>query len=181
MEPTFVSPASVTTVTLGLAAQIEAAIAAMLAAHRSAPQEREVVETKDEAFVRLQNWAFTKGFALAIESARANRVLYQCTHHKRATKNARKTKEADRQRVQTQTQVRGCRFGLYISLQKRLGGRWAIGSSCLEHNHAPNPDPFQYVQHQNKRLGHAQAVIIATGHRSVISYQASAKILRKEG
>jgi hypothetical protein len=99
MEPTFASPASVTTVTAELAAQIEAAVAAMPAAHRSAPRDREVVESKEEAFVRLQNWAFTKGFALAVESTKAKRVVYQCTHHKKATRNNRKTKEAFRKRV----------------------------------------------------------------------------------
>ena len=75
MEPIFTSAASVTTVTPELAAQIEAATAALLAAHRLPPQEWEIIE-KDLAFDRLQNWAFTKGFALAVESGRADRVVY---------------------------------------------------------------------------------------------------------
>jgi hypothetical protein len=71
MEPTFTSTASLATWTPGLAAQIEAATAALPAAHRLPPQERDIVE-KDHAFDRLQNWVFTKGFALAIESGRAD-------------------------------------------------------------------------------------------------------------
>jgi hypothetical protein len=52
MEPTITSAASLTTVTLELAAQIEIATAALPAAHRLPPQEREVVE-KELAFERL--------------------------------------------------------------------------------------------------------------------------------
>jgi hypothetical protein len=59
MEPTFSSAASVTTVTPELAAQIEAAIAALPAAHRLLPQEQEMVESKEAALQQLQNWAFT--------------------------------------------------------------------------------------------------------------------------
>ena len=131
--------------------------------------------------LRLQNWAFTQGFALATESTKPKRVVYHCTHHKKETRNTRKTAEADRERVQTQTQARGCQFSLYISKTQRLDGQWAIGSTCLHHNHAPNPDPFHYTQHWKKKLGHAQAVALATAHRGVISYTASAEILQKEG
>jgi hypothetical protein len=107
--------------------------------------------------------------------------VFHCTHHKKTTKNSRKTAEADRQRVQTQTQARGCQFSLYISKTQQSDDQWAIRSTCLHHNHAPNPDPFQYIQHRKKRPGHARAVALATSHRGVISYTASAEILQKEG
>jgi hypothetical protein len=180
MEPTFSSPASMNTMTPGLATQIEVAVAALPTAHRLAPQEREIVEN-EEAFPRLQDWAFTRGFAFAIESAKPGRIVFRCTHHQKRTRNTRRTAEADWERVQKQTQSRGCPFALYVSEQKRLGGGWAIGSTCLEYNHPPNPDPFQYIQHRSKRPGHAQAVVAATAHCGVISYSESAEILRKEG
>jgi hypothetical protein len=180
MEPTFAAEASASTVTPGLAAQIEAAIAALPAARRLAPQEREIVDSPEAAFVQLQDWAFTHGFALAKESGKANQVRYQYTHYKDKTKNWRKTAEADRERVETKTQSRGCKFGLYVSKQKRLEGRWAIGSTCLEHNHAPNPDPFQYIQHRDKKPGYFQAVQLATSYRGTLSYSQSAEILQKD-
>jgi hypothetical protein len=55
MEPTFSSTTLVTTVTLVLAAQIQATTAALPEAHRVAPQEQEIVESKDAALLRLQN------------------------------------------------------------------------------------------------------------------------------
>jgi hypothetical protein len=91
------------------------------------------------------------------------------------------TSEDARKRVETKTQSRDCQFKLYISMQKRLGGQWGIGSTCLRHNHAANPDPSQYIQHRAKRPGYAEALAIAETHRGVISYTASAEILRKQG
>jgi hypothetical protein len=76
MEPNFSSAASVTTVTPELAAQIEAAIAALPPAHRLLPQEQEIVESKETALQRLQNWAFTEGFALVVESDRAESTYF---------------------------------------------------------------------------------------------------------
>ena len=55
MEPTFAMEGSTSTVTPVLAAQIRAAIAALPAAHRTPPKEREIVESPEAAFVRLQD------------------------------------------------------------------------------------------------------------------------------
>ena len=63
MEPTFTEAAS-ETVTAELAAQLAAAVAALPPAHCLNPVEREPSESREAAFVRLQNWAFTEGFAL---------------------------------------------------------------------------------------------------------------------
>jgi hypothetical protein len=146
-----------------------------------APTKGEIVESKETALLRLQDWAFTYGFALAIESGTADRVRFQCIHHKRDTRNTRKTLEEARKRVETKTQSRSCKFGLYISKQKRLGNQWGIRPTHLKHNHAPNPDPFQYIQHRSKRISYTKAITIAATHSRVISYTASAEILRKDG
>jgi MULE transposase domain len=110
-------------VTLELQAQIDAAIAALPAAHRQAPFKGEIVESKEAALERLQDWAFTHSFAIATESGSAKRMRFECVHHKKKTKNSRKTPEDARVRVKTKTQSRGCQFELYISQQKRLSGQ----------------------------------------------------------
>jgi len=69
MEPIFTETAS-ETVTAKLAAQLAAATAALPPAHCLNPVEDEPTESKEAAFVRLQNWAFTKGFALVTESSK---------------------------------------------------------------------------------------------------------------
>jgi hypothetical protein len=63
MEPIFAESAS-ETVTAELRAQIDAAVAAIPAAHRIAPIDGEYTESRDAAFERLQDWAFTQGFAI---------------------------------------------------------------------------------------------------------------------
>ena len=177
MEPTFSSAASSSSVTPSLQAQIDDAIAALPLTHRQPPFKGEIVESKEAGYRRLQDWAFTHGFALAIESANAKRMRLECVHHEAQTKNRQKTPENARVRVQTQIMSRNCRFGLYISRQKRLGDQWGIGSSCLHHNHAPNPDPFQYIQHRSKRPKRSNTLATIT-HSNIINNTASTASLR---
>jgi hypothetical protein len=72
---------------------------------------------------------------------------------------------------------------MYISKQKRLGYRWAIGFnlSKLEHNHAPNPDPFLYNQHCAKRPGYTEALELASTLRGTVGYTGASEILKKKG
>jgi hypothetical protein len=69
MEPIFTELAG-DTVTPELRAQLDAAVAALPPAHCLDPTENEHTSSRDAAFVRLQDWAFTKGFALVTESSK---------------------------------------------------------------------------------------------------------------
>jgi hypothetical protein len=185
MEPIFTSPTSSGTVTRELQAKIDAAIATLPPAHCLSPRFDEVFESKDSAITRLQNWSFTKGFALVKESSKTSkgqvvRVYLDCIHHKNATKNSRKLGEAERKRVQTKTQALGCPFSFVISWNEQLG-YWKIRPKSLEHNHPPNPDPFQYHQHEDKMIGHRAAIAMARTHRGILSYKDSAAVLTQDG
>jgi len=72
---------SASTVTLKLQAHIDGAIAALPPAHRRPPTKGEIVESPSSRYVRLQDWAFTYRFALAIELANAERTMFRCTYH----------------------------------------------------------------------------------------------------
>ena len=107
MEPTFAETTS-ETVTAELRAQLDAAVAAIPPTHHCNPSRDEVFESKEAAFVHLQDWTFTKGFAIVKESAKTkngqvNRLYLDCIHHRKNTKNSRKLKEVDRKRLQTKT------------------------------------------------------------------------------
>ena len=100
MEPTFAASTS-ETVTAELRAQLNAAIANIPPAHRLHPSRDEIFESKEAAFIRLQDWAFINGFAIVKESSKTkagqvNRVYLDCVHHKKATKNSRKLNEVER-------------------------------------------------------------------------------------
>ena len=205
MEPTFscdtATATATATITAELRAQVAAAVAALPPPHRRAPVDGELAASRDAAFERLQDWAFTRGFAIAKDSCKTSadgqtvRAYFDCVHHKKATRNTRRLADADRRRrrVETPSQATDCRFRLCVARLKQQqqqqggggggggGGGWQIRAMNLHHNHAPSPDPFRYVQHRAKRPGHARAVAVAAEHRGVISYSRSAAILARDG
>jgi hypothetical protein len=103
-------------ITPELAKQIDEAIEAIPISHREAPVQNEIVVNPGVAFQRLQDWAFTQGYAFVIASKVATRVRFDCIHHKNATRNTRKTKEVDRKRVEIHVRGTGCQYGVYISI-----------------------------------------------------------------
>lgn len=179
-DPSFVEPA--------VADAFATAKASIPPAHRIAPLQDEVVESREAGYVRLQEWAFCNGYALAIESSKPSvkggpitRIVVHCVHHKETTRNSRKIKDEERRRVSRKTQANGCKFAMYISRRKRLDGLWAIGYTHPEHNHDPLPDPFQYDVHRARKPGYVTALTLAASHLGTISYGKSKEILQKDG
>ena len=184
MEPTF-TEVSGETVTAKVTAQLAVATAALPLAHRLNPDENESFESKEAAFLRLQNWAFTKGFAIVKESAKTKvgqvvRLYLECVHHKKETRNTRKLSEGDRKRLQTRTQTNNCKFSIVVSYQEK-NSCWTVRGKNLEHSHAPNPDPFQYHQHRDKIPGRETVISMASTHRTVISYRELMAIVGNAG
>lgn len=101
---------SAPTLTEALADEFRRAVNALPPAHRIEPQENELVESPDVGYVRLQDWAFTQGFALVKESSRPERWVLQCIHHKKETKAWRKTPKEGQKRAWTTSQAMGRPF-----------------------------------------------------------------------
>jgi hypothetical protein len=77
-------------VTAALVAQLATAVTALLSVHCLNPSENKPSESRDTAFVHLQDWVFTKGFALVKESVKTSngQVVQQyleCVHYKKQT------------------------------------------------------------------------------------------------
>jgi hypothetical protein len=111
-------------VTSKLRKQLDAAIAALPPAHRLNPTENQAFEAQKAAFDRLQDWAFTKGFAFVTESSKTykgqvNQVYLDCVHYKKATRNTRKLEEGERKRIQTKTQLNSYKFSFGIYYTKK--------------------------------------------------------------
>ena len=87
-----------------LAAELQRAIHALPIMHR---QHGETVNDPHEGFVRLQDWAFTQGFALVKKSSRPDRLVLHCIHHHKETRNTRKNPTEERTRRWTTSQVKG--------------------------------------------------------------------------
>src|SRR3979409_1868000 len=104
-------------ITPELSSQIASAIEAIPAPHREPPIHGTIVADPTVAFVRIQDWAFTQGYAFVTESKNDRRVRFKCIHHKNETQNTRKTEEKDRKRIQTLVRGTGCSVGNNIILQ----------------------------------------------------------------
>jgi hypothetical protein len=167
-------------ITPALALQIERAIEAIPPAYREAPVDGTVVPSPNFAFQRIQDWAFTEGYAFVHETSNLQRVRFECVHHKKKTKNSRKTAEVDRRRVSTFVLGTGCQVCLYVSRQKKKGDQWVLCySKYTVHNHPPAVDPFLLPPHRERRPGRQEALAMASSHRGIVSYRTSQNILAR--
>ena len=164
-----------------LAAQITLATKALPPAHLLTPAHGESFKTPEEAFRRLQDWAFTQGFAVVTESTRKGRVIFQCIHHRKKTRNSRKIVTKDRERISTAIKAKGYIWTVYVSQRAATQDAWILGWTHTKHCHNPNPDPFTFAAHKAKKPGYHEAVDKASVHRGAASYSTSSKLLRKEG
>lgn len=64
-------------------------------AHLHTPVVGESFEYPDDTSRRLQDWDFTKGFAVVTKSARRGRVIFECLYHRTRTRNTRKIRAED--------------------------------------------------------------------------------------
>jgi hypothetical protein len=148
-------------ITSQLQNQITRAVEALPQKHREKPTNSEVIASLEEGYLRIQDWAFTQGFAIVKESKKPSRQVFHCVHHKDTTRNTRKTDKEDRTRKNTHVTGKGYKFAMFISFHKQQG-IWVIGYTNEEHNHDMATDPFQYIQHRAKRPGYPVAVAFAT-------------------
>ena len=90
-----------------LAAEIQRAVDILPASHRIEPQDRELVDSPGDDYIRLQDRAFVQVFALVKESSRPERWVLHCIHHHDTTRDYRKTEEKDRKRAWTSIHAMG--------------------------------------------------------------------------
>ena len=83
-----------------LTRRIQTAIDALPPAHRLPPSDDEVVSSLEAGKLRLQDYAFTQGFALVVETndKKHGRLVLHCNRHKTKTKDWRKLSEEDKEK-----------------------------------------------------------------------------------
>lgn len=100
MEPT-------RSTTDALTADIQRAINVLPPAHRSEPQNGELVDNPQDGYTHLQDWAFVQGFALVKESSRPEQWVLHYIYHHDQIKDCFKIEQKDRKRVWTAMQAQG--------------------------------------------------------------------------
>jgi hypothetical protein len=108
------------------------AIQQMPPAHLLPPQAGEV-HLPDQAYHRLQNYAFSQGFCIVITSRnKANTYIrYACIHHGHDTRNWRhlddhRTEEGNRQKKYTTIRARGYPWQVYLSYKGISKGKLSL-------------------------------------------------------
>jgi len=98
-------------------------------AHLLDPQPGKILHP-DEAYNRLQDYAFSKGFCIVTASRNAANtyVRYKCIHHGKETRNWRKleehaSKETNREKEFTNIHARGCPWQMYVSYKGVTKGK----------------------------------------------------------
>ena len=118
-------------------------------AHCLPPEEGEVFSTVEEGQTRLQDYAFTQGFALVQESFQKQRgiMVLDCSRHHTKESNTRILNEDERVRKHTKVTFNDCKYRFW--LKKTREETWQLVITHSEHNHLMATDPFSFVQHHS--------------------------------
>ena len=156
--------------------------------HLEPPSPSETFDVPDDAWTRLQNYAFSQGFAIVTGSCGAGRKSYQCIHAEEKTQNNRKLDEhtgegSNRQQELTRIKKKGCPWRCAITWRDphTRGGdnkTWVLGLGHQDHSHEMVPNPLSYNMHKKRQPDYAKAVELARANRaSNLTYNQSEAVL----
>ena len=157
--------------------------------HLIEPSSGEQFDVPDEAYTRLQNYAFSQGFAVVVGSCGKGRKAYECVHHKSETQNNRKLDDhigegSNRKVEATKLKSKGCDWR--CSLAYKAPNRhtenmtWVLGvkEEARRHSHPMAPNPLSYDIHARRQPDYAKAMEMAKTHRvSKLTYRESDRVL----
>jgi hypothetical protein len=175
---------TLTTVTSELTSQITQAIKAIPIYRRQPPENNAAVSDPQLVFDHINDYAFTRGYAFIKFSASKDRWRFNCIYHQKKTRNTRGLEEEDRRRTKTFIRGSGCPVQHYVSRQKLRGNQWIVCYEIekdLNHNHPPDPDPFQLDPHHKRIPKYLEAHRVASTLRGSVSFAKANEILEKQG
>lgn len=150
--------------------------------HCLPPQVGEVFSTVEAGKTRLQDYAFTQGFALVQESFQKQRgiLLLDCSRHHSKERNTRDQTEEERTRKSTNVAFADCKYRL--RLKKSKEDTWRLVITNDVHNHPMAIDPFSFKEHHSRDPDRAQALDHASSLRnSSTTYGQATRVLRIRG
>ena len=105
---------------LSLEHRISQALELIPPPHRLPPQDEELFATLEEGKKRLQDYAFTQGFALVTSSFQKGKtvLVLDYTRHGKKTRNHRKIVDEDRVRVGNKVLFEDCKYRLRLRLRE---------------------------------------------------------------
>ncbi len=174
---------------LSLIPIIQRAIDRISPAHLEPPADGELFDISNEAYERLQNYAFSQGFQIVIGFCEVGRKNYSCIHHKADTKNYRKlddhaSKDGSTNRKQKLTKIKAkdCKWRCFISYRSLdrsdENKTWVLRVRDQTHNHDVVVNSLSYDTHKKRQPKQAKAIeLTKTNRLSKLIYRASERVL----
>ncbi|KAL7267251.1 hypothetical protein RUND412_010172 [Rhizina undulata] len=163
-------------------AEVVAVVDAMASKHKEPPAKGGLYASPEDAYNRLQDWAFCKGFCVVKRDTSASRWRFECIHHGKDTRNIRKLTKETRQRKTVKSHAKDCSWGMYIAYnivkptellpdgKKRRA--WFLGVTNASHNHPMAPNPLVYDEHRKRHPDRLRAIAQAVqDRRANLSYR----------
>ncbi|KAF8442789.1 hypothetical protein BDZ91DRAFT_787249 [Kalaharituber pfeilii] len=154
------------------------------ALHCEEPMDGEAYLRPNIAMDRLQDFAFTKGFAVVTLSGsqKKGRMRFGCIHHGKP-RDTRKL-DIDDSKVlrkrRTNTNAQQCPWAVTIVLRANVDSGtdiWTLRISNKGHNHPLAPNPLIYTQHKRRNADYQQATgDVVHDRRAGLSYNMSLHI-----
>lgn len=166
---------------LSLDDRIRQAMELMPPAHRLVPVDNETFSSLEEGKLRLQNYAFTQGFALASTSFQKGKtiLILDCTRHGKKTRNTRHIEDEDRLRQGNKVFFDNCRYRVRLKLKDAT---WRLVITNTEHSHDLASDPFSLRQHIDKDPNRSVAIKQAENlHGAGIKYRQALRAVNIQG
>ena len=163
--------------------RIENALEAIPPHHKLPPSTGETVDSLEAGKIRLQDYAFTKGFALVVDKndKKRNFLILECSRHKKKTKNWRKLEEGERRRAATNVSFNTCEYSVKIRYHIQQEA-FIITVINDEHNHSMAFDPFIFREHKSRDNLRDEALQLGLGMRkSSTKYSQAKRTLQTQG
>ena len=141
-----------------LDACLQKAIALLPPSHRLLPHDDEIFQFSEDAKTRVQDHAFTQGFAVVTENndKKKHLVILDCIRHHIESKNTRKLDEKDRKRLNTKVTFNECKYRIRVKRNK--DEVWRLILTNMEHNHEMAIDSFSFQKHNSRDPDRATAL-----------------------
>ena len=175
-----------------LARKMTRALALIPSTHKLPPRDGEVTDSKVAAHLRLQNWAFTQGFAVVLnhgETKAREQHVFLCTRHSKKTRDTRKNTEVtesgevkdNRKRPNTHTNWNKCPYKIKLRYYKRAA-EWRLTIIDDHHNHAMLNDPFQLPEHSPRNPNKYAATEQGRDLREAgVKFSTARRVIRTKG
>ncbi|KAL8948976.1 MAG: hypothetical protein Q9222_004882 [Ikaeria aurantiellina] len=157
--------------------------------HLEPPATGERFDDADAVANRLQNYAFSQGFAMVTGSCGKGRKTYLCKHHGTKTKNIRKLDDTpskdgstNRKHQVMNVHAKGCNWRC-ASKATEVDGvtTWRLKvpkGPPIEHSHELEPNPLIYDEHRRRLPDRSRAMELAAAHRRAgLTFSQSARVL----